>query len=759
MLNEVFSAHGRENLTKELDAEFVVIGGGIAGVCAAINAARNGIKVCLVQDRPVLGGNASSEVRLWILGATSHMGNNNRWSREGGIMDELLLENLYRNKEGNTVIFDTIMLEKVRNEPNIQLLLNTAVYHTNKVNDQKIQSVEAFCAQNSTHYTINGELFCDASGDGIVAFQAGASFRMGAESRAEFGEKMAPEAEETEMLGHSIYFYSKDTGKPIDFVKPNYADINDVAVDRINRINPSDSGSRLWWIEYGGNLDTIHQTEEIKWELWKVVYGVWDYIKNSGNFENVENLTLEWVGTVPGKRESRRFNGLYMLTQQDVVEQNTFNDAISFGGWSIDHHPGDGVYSDRPPCQQFHSKGIYQIPLRCFVSKDIDNLFFAGRIISSSHIAFGSTRVMATNGHGGQAVGMAASMCLKQDVTPKALVSDEFVKDLQNKLNDQAHFIPEVPLSTTDNLVKKAKLTTSSELVLSSLAANGNWKSLDVSRAQLLPLKSNTCYSFKFNVQVANATKLVCQLRTSDKVENYTPEQILQEHELHLEAGEQEITLSFDALLQQDQYAFICFMANPNVSIAISSQRVSGILQVVNGVNKAVSNNGKQVVNGDIGVDEFEFWIPERRPNGENLAFEVTPAINCFDKSNIVGGYSRPYLQANAWLTDFNDTTPELSITWEQEQSFNEITLHFDTDFDHALESSLWGHPEQRIPFCAKEIELYDASGNLIYSEQNNYQTLCVINLAQSINTTGLKIKLKNDSPDIPTALYQVIVK
>ena len=118
----------RENYTIEYTKDIIITGGGLAGTCAAITAARAGAKVILVQDRPVLGGNSSSEVRLWILGATSHMGNNNRWAREGGVIDEILVENLYRNKEGNAVIFDTILLEKVDNEPNITLLLNTAVF-------------------------------------------------------------------------------------------------------------------------------------------------------------------------------------------------------------------------------------------------------------------------------------------------------------------------------------------------------------------------------------------------------------------------------------------------------------------------------------------------------------------------------------------------------------------------------------------------------------------------------------------------------
>jgi len=197
---------------EKISSEVAVIGGGLAGVCAAITAARAGAKVMLVQDRPVLGGNASSEVRLWILGATSHMGNNNRWAREGGVIDELLVENIFRNPEGNPLILDTIILEMVINEPNITLLLNTAVQDLEKSDADTIKSVRAFCSQNSTAYEVDAPLFVDASGDGIVGFLAGAAFRIGAEARSEFGEQFAPEKSSNELLGHTIYFIPRTQG-------------------------------------------------------------------------------------------------------------------------------------------------------------------------------------------------------------------------------------------------------------------------------------------------------------------------------------------------------------------------------------------------------------------------------------------------------------------------------------------------------------------------------------------------------------------
>ena len=189
---------------------------------------------------------------------------------------------------------------------------------------------------------------------------------------------------------------------------PSYALDDITKIPRYRSFNSKESGCRLWWIEYGVRLDTVHDTEKIKWELWKVVYGVWNYIKNSGEFPDAENLTLEWVGHIPGKRESRRFEGPYMLTQQDIVEQHSFYDAVSFGGWSIDLHPADGIFSEKPGCNQWHSRGVFQIPYRCMYSRNLTNLFLAGRIISASHVAFGSTRVIGTCSNSAQAVGYRA---------------------------------------------------------------------------------------------------------------------------------------------------------------------------------------------------------------------------------------------------------------------------------------------------------------------------------------------------------------
>ena len=750
----------RKNKQDILKSEFVVVGGGLAGVCAAVVAARKGTKVILVQDRPVLGGNASSEVRMWIMGATSHGGNNNRWSREGGLFNEILLDNLYRNKEGNSIIFDTILLEKVTDEPNITLLLNTMVFEVEMKDKENINSVRAFNSQNSTEYSITGKIFCDASGDGILGYQAGAHFRMGAESKEEFGELFTPTEEYGGLLGHTIYFFSKDAGKPIKYVAPKFA-LKDIPtkIPRFGNIGSTDHGNEFWWFEYGGRMDTIHQTEEIKWELWSIVYGVWDYIKNSGNFPEVENMTLEWVGTIPGKRESRRFEGHYMLTQHDIVEQRQFYDAVSYGGWAIDLHPAEGIYSAKDGCNQYHSKGIYDIPYRVFVSKNIKNLFIAGRLISASHVAFGSTRVMATTAHGGQVVGMAAALCVQKDLEPADYIDDEKIKELQQELNLIGQSIQAIPISKDGNLAAEAKIQCSSSLELKQIDFDGLWYPLIYSSAQLLPIKADTKYSFDIEIDVLKATEFEVELQGSIKIQNFTPDLLIEKQLIKLNKGIQKLTIEFSKTFPYDQYGFIIFRQNENVSIRTSEQRITGIMTAYNKINKAVNNYGMQTPPENSGFDSFEFWTPERRPAGKNFAMNITPSLNDYKADNVINGLVRPYIHPNAWVADFEDNNPTLSLEWDTEKIISSITLFLDADYDHPMENVNWDHKEYVVPFMLKNYKIVDDKENIVYEITDNYQVINKIILDKPLTTKSLKVICEHPSDKVSASIFQLIVR
>ncbi len=752
----------RELTTIEKQFDLVVVGGGMTGVCCAITAARRGIKVALIQDRSVLGGNASSEVRLWVLGATSHMGNNNRWSREGGVIDEILVENTFRNKEGNPVLFDMVLVDKVLAEKNIELFLNTIVFDVEKSSDKEISKVTAFNPQNQTEYKFKAELFADCSGDGIVSYLSGASYRIGAEDKEEHSELFAPDKNEYgELLGHSIFFYMKDTGKPVKYVAPDFALRNvEESVPKIMKpeyFSTSQHGCKYWWLEYGGRLDTVHDTEAIKYELWKVVYGIWDYIKNSGKYPEALNYTLEWVGVIPGKRESRRFKGHYMLTQRDIVEQKNHYDSVTYGGWSIDLHPSDGVYSAKNGCNQWHSKGIYPIPYRCYVSYDIENLFFGGRLISASHVAFGSSRVMCTSAHGGQAIGMAAALCVKSKCKPADFIEPEEVKKIQKKLIDTGHYIPQLRINEFGGLIRTAGISASGELSLSEIKKGDTCFQLNYPVAMLLPLKKAVPH-FHLIVIGEKETTISVQIRTSIKKFNFTPDLILFQKTYNVSEGEQTIEVEFDELAIENGYYFLCIMTNPLVQVAESNQLITGIMSVYNYQNPDVSNFGVQIPPSGIGVDSFEFWCPQRRPRGKNIAMKIEPPITAFEAENIRSELFRPLAGVNAWVADLNDENPTLTINWHEKEWISEIVLFFDTDSDHAMENVQMGHFDSVMPFCVREYKITDENNAVLFQTENNHQTVNRIRLSKAVRVSCLKIILKHPSETTPAALFGLLI-
>tara|TARA_B100001057_G_scaffold293688_1_gene293779 strand:- start:943 stop:3228 length:2286 start_codon:yes stop_codon:yes gene_type:complete len=748
----------RKNKKVIINTDFVVIGGGLAGVCASIVAARDGINVVLIQDRPVLGGNASSEIRLWALGATSSMGNNNRWAREGGVINEILLENLKRNKEGNPLIFDTILIEKINDEKNIQLLLNTAVYGTEKADEKTIDCVKAFCSQNGTNYKIFASFFCDSSGDGIVAFQSGASFRMGAEHKKEFDEGFAPNIEDYgNLLGHSLYFYTKNVGKPVNFIAPSFAIKNAGELPRFRNYKINEHGCNLWWVEYGGRLDTIHQSEDIKFELWKVVYGIWDYVKNSGEYPESKNLTLEWVGTIPGKRESRRFVGDHILVQKDIVEQKDYYDRVSFGGWALDLHPADGIYSELNSCTQWHSKGVYSIPFRCYYSRDIDNLFLAGRIISSSHVAFGSSRVMLTCSHGAQAVGKAAAICLKKKWIPKILSEKDKIQTLQLALNKDGQSIPRTNLYDENDLILKADISASSELKIKELKSSEEWRNLSHNSALLIPLAAKVTYDFTFKVKSYRQTEFKIILKRSSNSNHFTPDLDIDSKVFKLNEGIQEINYIFSKQLSHDSYVYLCLIKNDKIDISFSSENYVGLLTLYQKETPAVSNYGRQVPPEDIGVESFDFWTPDKKFE-KNLAVKIDPPIQNFSIQNLKGNCIRPTSDgfSNVWQAKLDESEPRVDFKWSKKQKITCLKLFFDCDYDNALPNVLVEHPYSEIPSIIKEYKIYDESFKLVYHKKNNYQAINKIKFNEPIYTNQLTIIFSKKLRDYPVAVFKV---
>lgn len=452
-----------------LTCDVLVAGGGPSGVPCAIAAARQGAKVILCQDRPVLGGNASSEVRMHIVGANSSRPINepDLEARETGIIEEIRLENSYRNPTRSPSLFDLILYEKCRAEPNITLMLNTSVVDAVTENGV-ITSAEAIRPSTEDRFVINAKVFVDCTGDGGLGAAAGAPFFRGRESKDEYGESMAQDERDNKSLGSTLLFMGRKHDHPVPFIAPPWArKFTEEDLRLRTHARPGvDSGLEYgyWWMEWGGELDTIKDGEVIRDELLAIVMGIWDHIKNDGDHD-AEYWSLDWFGMVPGKRESRRFVGQHVLTQNDVMESRAFEDAIAYGGWPIDTHPPEGV--DAPhlkPCDQTPVPRLYDIPLRVCVSNEVKNLMFAGRNVSATHIAFATTRVMATCALMGEGVGVAAAYSVQNNVQPIDIAGNEqAVKEIRQRLlREDCYLIGEV-LDESSNLVSQAQITASSE--------------------------------------------------------------------------------------------------------------------------------------------------------------------------------------------------------------------------------------------------------------------------------------------------------
>ncbi|WP_420400460.1 FAD-dependent oxidoreductase [Flagellimonas sp.] len=448
--------------SKNISTDIAVIGGGMAGICAAVSAARNGSKVILVQDRPVLGGNASSEIRVIVHGVTKLK--NGLPERETGIIEEILLLNRFYNEQHSFTVWDHVLYDFVTREPNITLIMNTQAIRA-ETEDDKIVATLCWQLTTETLLRISAELFIDCSGDGLMAATAGALYRTGREAASEFGEKYAPEKADGWQMGATILLSSRDMGKPMKYNPPSYSiefDAEKTHPDR--RILPFVEG--FWWVEVGSQDDIVGTAEIDRHRLMGYAYGVWDYVKNSGKFPQAENFALDWVGSLPGRRESRRFIGDYILSEGDQIGFKSFDDAVAFGGWPLDEHNPGGIenLAEPPSFWHEHFEKTYQIPFGSLYSKNIANLLFAGRNVSQTHVALSSSRVMGTCATMGQAVGTAAALCIKKKVTPRELRNNH-ISELQEQLLRDDAFIPERPAQDKADLAKSAHRITASSTI------------------------------------------------------------------------------------------------------------------------------------------------------------------------------------------------------------------------------------------------------------------------------------------------------
>jgi hypothetical protein len=405
---------------EELEFDFVIVGGGMAGTCAAISAARLGVKVALIQNRPVLGGNNSSEVRVH-LGARINL---EPYPALGNLVNEIGPEK-GGNAQPKGYYEDDKKLNAVLNESNISLFLN---YHANQVEtkNNKIVKVVAQNLETGQKKAFSAPIFADCTGDGTIGFLAGAEYMTGRESRDTFNEPTAPEEADNLTMGISVQWFSEKADAPTSF--PDIKWGLPWSDDKAFAITRGD-----WDWETGMGRDMINETESIRDYGLLVVFSNWSYLKNHYKpKEKFANEKLKWVAYIGGKRESRRLVGDYILTENELMNQDFLSDGTAPTTWTIDLHYPDPENQEKFEGGAFrsiakHTKIYpYPIPFRCLYSKNVDNLMMAGRDISVSHVALGTVRLMRTGGMMGEVIGMAASVCKEKNTTPRGIYQNHF---------------------------------------------------------------------------------------------------------------------------------------------------------------------------------------------------------------------------------------------------------------------------------------------------------------------------------------------
>lgn len=395
--------------------DLVVVGGGVAGVCAAISAARLGLKVALIHDRPVLGGNNSSEVRVHLGGRI----NLEPYPALGNLVNEIGPAK-GGNAQPGSFYEDQKKYDAVKGEKNITLFLNYRASAVNK-SGSKITSVVAANIENARELSFSAPLFADCTGDGTIGALAGADFMMGRESKSEFNEPTAPAEKDKMTMGSSVQWYSEEASQPTPFPNIPWAlKFDESSAQKVKM------GEWTW--ETGMQYDQIKDFERIRDYGLLVVFSNWAFLKNHSSVANkYGNSELKWVAYVAGKRESRRLTGDYILREQDLTEKIIYPDGTAPTSWTIDLHYPDPENTKHFPGNEFLSiakhKPIYPypIPYRCLYSRNIENLFMAGRNISVTHVALGTIRVMRTTGMLGEVVGMAAAVCKNNQILPRGV--------------------------------------------------------------------------------------------------------------------------------------------------------------------------------------------------------------------------------------------------------------------------------------------------------------------------------------------------
>jgi len=765
-----------------------VCGGGLAGFCAAVAAARHGAKTVILQDRPVFGGNSSSEVRVPPHGAAAF----HAYARETGIISELLIAEraanhqvIFENGCINSV-YDMTLYDMAVKTPNLTFHVNTSVYdvimhdgsngvqvlptvtagfaHRAACNQfDRLLAVLARVANAETILEVHAKQFIDCTGDGLIADLCGCEWRMGSEGRQEFNEPHAPATPSLDTMGNSIHFMARDMGRPVPYQAPDWAvKHEDPAFFYDQGRRPHDVRGGFWWIEIGVPWDTIFQAEDIRHELTRHALGIWDWMKNRDPRikDKAANYALDWIGQVPGKRESRRIMGQYFMSEHDPANKTVFEDEIAFGGWFIDLHTPGGLlaptseaasaesYNETSEYAQKSYAGPYGIPLRCLRSKDVTNLGFAGRNISVTHAALGTVRVMATTALMGQALGTALALEQKG-------ISD--VKTLQQTLLRDGCFLPNVQNEDAHDLARNAVASASSEALLHGTGTEpggvtgglqawgdqspGKFTGLKHRVGQLMPLGTSSIEKLSLCLEnrSADVQHVEARLVLLDHFWDYRAETdgMLASTRLDVPSGGRhwvDWKLNLDNV-PTGRYARIDLLPNPEVCWSGGPAITPGLAPMY-----------------EMGNHKMRLYRAV-----SNLAFRVSPAQAVYQAANVISGETRPHLHTNLWRSDPAQPLPQwVQLTWPNPVTVSTVELTF---AGHLLREFHAYPPFFRDPQTVRDYRIEALVSDVwkaVATETGNYQRHRRYHLTESVKTTAVRLVVHASNGDASAAVYEI---
>jgi hypothetical protein len=733
--------------------DLVVVGGGISGTCAAISAARNGVNVALVHERSMLGGNSSSEVRLFPEDTCSF----STWIKESGILEEITVEERVRNWEPYieglmNSHWDLVLYEWVKREKNLSLFLNTTMREVEMADESHIHAVHGAQLGTEREFVLAAPLFIDASGDGVLGYRAGAQFHWGPELQSEYHEQLAPLDPGTGLMGNTLFFRARDIGKPIQYNRPDWAAEFDTEQDLTHREHGHiDCG--YWWIEVGAPLHPIKDNEQIRDEALRQLLGVWDHIKNhctqEGVRERAKNYALEFVGFWPYKRESRRILGDYTLTEKDVRDPALHPDDIAYGAWGIDIHIPGGIherhtapYPSPRSDENFQRYGTipYGIPLRSCYSRNVFNLLTAGRPIGASYVAFASSRVLPTGAIVGQGVGAAAALCKKYQCEPRVVARDH-ASELQQLLLRQDASIPGVDNTDSRDLARNAKLVASSDAVL-RFPESETFHSSRLSLGQVFPVSTDRLETIELLLQSASPgeQKLNLTLRKVEHVWDLRPTPVIASATATITAGYKGyVPFPLHVKTEPGSLYFACIEANPQIAWAMFSETGAQPSMVPVGTTAADFPPGDQ-------------WRPFT--GGRSLVLRLAPEQRPYTPENVVRGTNRPDRWTNIFLSDPAQALPAwLELRLPAPVRFNQIQITFDTNTIRRVSLPLFRYPE-----CVKKYEIAIPQGSgwatIVQTDGNYFRRR--VHTFDPVTSSRVRLNIQETNGSPQARVYEV---